>query len=83
MAFETFGGLIRVVVLSAALVTAVERGHTQRDCWEKQAGKPRVARPDKVQEVLEQQESESDIHASLESGHGHEIVVKSADLEWR
>ena len=36
-----------------------KRGHTQRDCWEKQAGRPRVARPDKVQEVLEQQESES------------------------
>ena len=36
-----------------------KRGHTQRDCWEKQAGRPRVARPEKVQEVLEQQESES------------------------
>ena len=36
-----------------------KRGHTQRDCWEKQAGRPRVARPDKVQEVLKQQESES------------------------
>ena len=36
-----------------------KRGHTQRDCWEKQAGKPRVARPDNVQEVLEQPGSES------------------------
>ena len=29
MAFETFGGIIRVVVLSAALVTAVELVSTQ------------------------------------------------------
>ena len=36
-----------------------KRGHTQRNCWEKQAGKPRVARADNAQEVLEQPESES------------------------